>query len=572
MEDFRGVARYGQLRRTSRDVFEVHFSIAEGVDSEPAKSGLSSNEFIPSVIDVKKPDNHVDSSADDSVDTPYFVDAGDQSSANVGSIVADAIETTAPPAGTATMATQEGYPSTVVPTVTQDNAQDSTGIVSSNPAEQETLAFPLKQPTQIMAQATGSVANANRSPTPARLTPPALDPNEIVPEDAGLEEQQDDDHTVTSDANDGEEENGDEEDGQKIDKSTPPRASSDPPANVQGQASQGADHAHSSSAVNQSATNSITPPNSLLVTAVLTDNAGDPSNGSAQGQPDDDEDTFISNASEEDQALSNPTIKYYQVGYFKRHSPMTRGEIPMTYSAVAEVVRATSRSIHYQLWPTYDINDTLVGDYENNIGVPSNSHLWQDFVPNGYCKKSYDEGRLRELILQKDEQEADGRTPPYHLNAPCITTPTDEEFTSTTKPMKPTAPNKLIKAVIVINNRSSRLPAMVWDDNIQGDLEQTDDFAEVYKWVVKLAPVRGGSTGQSLTDALNSVNHTNWNVELWVIPQDSQRTQWTERSPYQWKAQSGLVARDWLDEKVWERHKSLYIEVHIVDRPAAVSS
>lgn len=79
--------------------------------------------------------------------------------------------------------------------------------------------------------------------------------------------------------------------------------------------------------------------------------------------------------------------------------------------------------------------------------------------------------RTRSISRHEDTREESGIKPPRTLNAGRVTTREEETaLKSTTKPMSPQELFLLdpdISVVMVIINKSSRLPATVWEDNIQ---------------------------------------------------------------------------------------------------------
>lgn len=250
---------------------------------------------------------------------------------------------------------------------------------------------------------------------------------------------------------------------------------------------------------------------------------GGASEDTTENQPKNDEEEATSDAGEETEGNKEDedTIQSQQ---FEPLIRIGEVEIERGNSDISKyyIIVATEEDevVKYHQMTAYFVNNSLIGDYDNQIIKTADEICGLDNIkPDRLFKKAHKGGTLDQKVSRIASQLAQGVKFGHLRDAPCRPEPAgdDETFVSTQNPLKPLkrTPKEpvFINAVVVITNESKRLADMKlqWDGNIQANLRLEESFTSMLSFVKSQLPVRiKGDQEQTLTDILNEAEHTNW--------------------------------------------------------------
>lgn len=280
-------------------------------------------------------------------------------------------------------------------------------------------------------------------------------------------------------------------------------------------------------------------------------------------------------ASVEDNAENEEVLTYIRIGRILIDDVGYEDTIERHYPVVAEFTEVPPKKIEYYRVPAYLVNDSFIGDYENLMDLTGTVYTWTQFQADPLFEKAYINRTLNERVGEIAARLQNGTEFASLHEAPCIPqtpTATKEGKVPPENPMPALKPvqmvrmeENLIGVVVGIADISSHGVELNLDDNIQAYLSHDDSYAAFRRFVAQELTVKDERL--TLTEVLNEVDHPGWDVRIYVVSQDAKDDQWL-KPMYEWTANSGIVARDFLDKKVWARGgRDLYFQMHIIDRP-----
>ncbi|KAF2165029.1 hypothetical protein M409DRAFT_24416 [Zasmidium cellare ATCC 36951] len=249
-----------------------------------------------------------------------------------------------------------------------------------------------------------------------------------------------------------------------------------------------------------------------------------------------------------------------------------RGDIPMKIVVIPETTNYPT-SIEYYEASSWRINGTAIADYDNRKLIPEQTLRTRGFQPDPLVKADYKKNKLEEAVRRVVKAKEEGRSSSGEKAAPFRTVAQDVHFTSTANPMGgydsmeegANGDQDVIPIVMAIIKKQGQGP-QTWSNHVLAALDFQDDLNAVHDWATAAVEVDGGIT---LKAALEAAQGAAGSTELWVLPQIFNPDEMSERATYQWTAEAGLVAQDWLDAEVWKKNgRGLYLELHILDRSA----
>lgn len=290
-------------------------------------------------------------------------------------------------------------------------------------------------------------------------------------------------------------------------------------------------------------------------------------------ETDDEVDAPVDNSSA---PQSSDRPQFIRIGELQAEDDSEEG-VTMTYTAVADL-KDWPTTIRYLSVRTWDINRVFIGDYDNGENITESIQQTRFITPDPPFSTANSRRKLDEAVSRVVTLKDNGQGPPEEVFAPYWTTPTEDAFNGTPRPMR--KPKKKhededdgeIDLVMVVIDMCERMPGPSnFTSMITDTLARQQTFAEVHDWALQKVKIEG----ETLARTLRTTRRDEWSAELWVLPQNSESTpgSYEERTVYNWTKQPRLCARDFLDSVMWRQsRRTLYMELRIVDKPGSVSS